>query len=315
MLNRKLLGKLSKCAWEVLSNYLKLSVPKADSTPGAVVAVHTFGDFLNFNPHIHILATDGCFHGDGAFIKSLAPEPSQLEEAFQHAVFKMLKAEGKITDAIIENMMGWYHTGFNVFCGDTIWPTDEKGLENLARYIIRACFSQERMTYIPIDASPDGQARVIYRSKTDGTAKNFNALDWLAQLVTHIPNKREHMVRYYGYYSNKSRGLRKKAGKDTITPALIDSDLPRKTFNRTWARLIQKIYEVDPLLCSNCQGSMRIIAFIENNGLIRKILKHIGLWETRNHGPPSPKTSGELYIPEITYDYSYSQIPSTDYWT
>ena len=73
--------------------------------------------------------------------------------------------------------------------------------------------------------------------------------------------------------------------------------------------------EVDPLLCSNCQGSMRIIAFIDNNGLIRKILKHIGLWETRSHSPPPPKTSGELYIPEITYDYSYSQIPSTDYWT
>ncbi|MFP4573442.1 MAG: transposase, partial [Desulfobacterales bacterium] len=40
----------------------------------------------------------------------------------------------------------------------------------------------------------------------------FNALDWLARLTTHISNRREHMVRYYGYYSNKSRGMRKKAG-------------------------------------------------------------------------------------------------------
>ena len=31
-----------------------------------------------------------------------------------HEVFKMLKAEGKITDAIIENMMNWRHSGFNV---------------------------------------------------------------------------------------------------------------------------------------------------------------------------------------------------------
>ena len=50
MLDRKLLGKLSKCAWEVLSNYLKLSMPKGGSAPGAVVVVHAFGDFLNFNP-------------------------------------------------------------------------------------------------------------------------------------------------------------------------------------------------------------------------------------------------------------------------
>jgi hypothetical protein len=50
----------------------------------------------------------------------------------------------------------------------------------------------------------------------------FPALDWLAQLTTHIPDKREHTVRYYGYYSNKSRGLRKKAGTDNDIPA-VDS--------------------------------------------------------------------------------------------
>jgi hypothetical protein len=27
--------------------------------PGAVIAVQSFGDFQNFHPHLHILATDG----------------------------------------------------------------------------------------------------------------------------------------------------------------------------------------------------------------------------------------------------------------
>jgi hypothetical protein len=43
----------------------------------------------------------------------------------------------------------------------------------------------------------DGQAKVIYRSKDGRTSKTFEALDWLAQMVTHIPNSSEHMVRYY----------------------------------------------------------------------------------------------------------------------
>ena len=55
--------------------------------------------------------------------------------------------------------------------------------------------------------------------------KTFDALDRLAQLVTHIPNKGEQMVRYYEFYSNKSRGLRKKAVIDDEVPALIDSDI------------------------------------------------------------------------------------------
>ncbi|MBA4368212.1 MAG: hypothetical protein C0403_11325 [Desulfobacterium sp.] len=40
------------------------------------------------------------------------------------------------------------YTGFNVYCGSTIWPHDEDALEKLTRYIIRAAFSQERMNYI-----------------------------------------------------------------------------------------------------------------------------------------------------------------------
>ena len=183
------------------------AVPKA----GATVAVQSFGDFQNFHLHLHILATDGCFYNDTAFVVCPPPDTGELEELFRYEVFKMLKAEGKITDVIIENMMNWRHSGFNVYCGNTIWPHNEEGLENLARYIIRASFSQERMTYIATDKSADGTAKVIYDSKDGKISKTFDALDWLAQLVTHIPNKVEQMVRYYGFYSNKSRGLCKKA--------------------------------------------------------------------------------------------------------
>jgi len=42
-------------------------------------------------------------------------------------VFKMLKAEGKINDVVIENMMNWRHSGFNVYCGNAIWPHNEEG--------------------------------------------------------------------------------------------------------------------------------------------------------------------------------------------
>jgi hypothetical protein len=31
---------------------------------------------------------------------------------------------------------------------------------------------------------------------------------------------------------------------------------------------------------------MKVIAFIEDDTLIKKILKHLGLWEIRNHDPP-----------------------------
>jgi hypothetical protein len=66
---------------------------------------------------------------------------------------------------------------------------------------------------------------VIYRSKDGKSSKTFTALDWLAQLVTHIPNKGEQLVRYYGYYSNKSRDLRKKTSGDELVPSLIEAEI------------------------------------------------------------------------------------------
>jgi hypothetical protein len=101
------LANLSRCAWKVLSAYLKQSVPFDEAFPGAAIAVHTFGDFQQFNPHLHLIATDGCFSNGGTFTKSPGPAPKDLYELFRYEVLKMLKAEGKINDAVIENMLCW----------------------------------------------------------------------------------------------------------------------------------------------------------------------------------------------------------------
>ena len=81
-------------------------------------------------------------------------------------------------------------------------------------------------------------------------------------------------VRYYGYYSNVSRGKRKKSDQDELIPSTLEPDGSSKEYRKNWARLIQKIYEVDPLTCPKCQGRMRILAFIEDEQVIEKILKH-----------------------------------------
>ncbi len=304
----------AKSGWIVLAKYLKNSVKHYDGVPGGAISVQTFGDLQNFNPHLHILVTDGCFYKDGSFEVGFSPDSKELNDLFRYEVLKMLKAEGKINDSLIENMMNWHHSGFNIYCGDAIWPHNEDGLEKLSRYIIRASFSQERMTYIPGYESKDGSAKVLYTSKDGKSKKIFEALDWVAQLTTHVPNRGEHMVRYYGYYSNASRGKRKKEGRDKDVQALIKSDISSKTFRKNWARLIQKMYHVDPLLCPKCEGEMRIISFIEQPEIIKIILKHLGLWETRNHDPPKIKPE---YVSKITYDDTFSQEPEAeiDYWT
>jgi len=284
--DRKLLSDLSRCGWESLKAFYTAGVGDDKADPGAVVAIQTFGDFLGFHPHLHILVSDGCFHANGMFSVSPAVDTKALEQIFRHKVLKMLLAKGKIKSDMIALLDKWRHTGFNVFAGPRILPRNETSLENLARYIIRASFSQERMAY------HRETSQVEYRSKDGKETKVFDALEWLAAMCSHVPNKGEQMVRYYGYYSNAARGKRKKADVDDKIPCILEPELTDKTYRKNWARLIQKIYEVDPLTCAKCQGRMRVIAFIHDQDVIRKILEHLNLWDVKRkpfpcaHAPP-----------------------------
>jgi hypothetical protein len=145
--DRKLLSELSRCAWETLKVFFQQTVPEEDAVPGAVIAIQSFGDFLVFNPHVHILWTDGCFYGNGMFRVAPPFGTEDLEKIFQHKLLKLLLSKGKITQKLINMLLSWPHSGFNVFCGPRIHPREEDAMKNPARYIIRASFSQ--------DAQPD----------------------------------------------------------------------------------------------------------------------------------------------------------------
>ena len=70
------------------------------------------------------------------------------------------------------------------------------------------------------------------------------------------------MVRYYGYYSTVSRGKRKKQDKDDPILSILEPDGSPEEYRNNWARLIQKIYEVDPLICVKFGRRMKTLSFL-----------------------------------------------------
>jgi hypothetical protein len=76
---------------------------------------------------------------------------------------------------------------------------------------------------------------------------------------------------------------------DTETPEIAPREVDAREASRvrsTWARLIHKVYEMDPLECPRCKGPMRVTALIDDAAVIRKILSHLGLWAPQ----PAPRT-------------------------
>jgi hypothetical protein len=110
---------------------------------------------------------------------------------------------------------------------------------------------------------------------------------------------------------SKHRGDKVKQNQDEWIPCFLESDESSKERRKNWARLIRKIYEVDPLTCPKCSGKMKVISVIEDQDVIKKILKHLGLWEVKPRPPPRMAKTQPLHT-EPHIDYSDSQVPPFD---
>ena len=119
----------------------------------------------------------------------------------------------------------------------------------------------------------------------------LDPLEMLARLCQHIPPPGFHLTRLYGAYANRTRGARvRRAAGAGPSPSPRDGapDIPtpaQRERRREWAKLIAKVFEVDPLRCPS-GGTMRVVAFTLDPAAIRKILQHRPRLEARAHAPP-----------------------------
>jgi hypothetical protein len=60
------------------------------------------------------------------------------------------------------------------------------------------------------------------------------------------------------------------------------------------AKVLRKVYEVDPLVCPDCGGRLEVVAFIDAPQTIRKILQHLELWTLPARPPPAPLVQAKI---------------------
>ena len=70
----------------------------------------------------------------------------------------------------------------------------------------------------------------------------------------------------------------------------------------------RKYMRSTPLKCPKYQGMMRVINFIKDRGVIKKMLQHLGIWLVNSHSPSQIKPISTDY----SIDYSDSQLQHND---
>ena len=267
--DRKLGSILFQAAWGSVQAVLGVE----GAVPAAVLTLQTAGEALNFHPHLHGALADGVFFPDGKFQRFAVIDQGALNKAFGDRVLAALRGKDLISDEDAAQILSQKHSGFNVWLGDPF--EDSESDKFVARYIERGPISLEKLSI---------QDDIVTYTTKDEAAHEFDALEFLALLSSHVPRPYESLTRYYGWYSCRSRGERAKL-KSPVQDSAFALPEPVRRPSLTWAQCIKRVYEINPLECPKCKGTMRIVAFLQDNAEISKIMTSLGIPKFR----PPPK--------------------------
>jgi Transposase zinc-binding domain/Putative transposase len=130
--HRYLLKRLCALAHESLAEYLRTAVQCPEGVPGIILTLHTFGEYLDFHPHVHALVADGLFikpseNSGAAQAQTLNSHPSALnflplpetplkplEELFRAKIIHLLVEQRLLPPERVQVLYSWKHSGFNL---------------------------------------------------------------------------------------------------------------------------------------------------------------------------------------------------------
>jgi hypothetical protein len=285
-----------------------LDVP-GEARFGAVSFVHRFGSALNAHLHFHCCVVDGVFSTDEeairfhpAFLTDMAI--ARVQQRTRQRVLKLFERRAVLSADVVDMMSKWDHRGgFSLNAEVWVPSWDRAGLERLLRYCARPVFASERLTWLEPDQ------RLIYHLPKPGadgrTTLTLTPLEFLDRLAVLVPLPRKHRHRYHGVLAPNSPlrpAVTAYAGRplDVALPSVLpQEDTPvseemaetrrHRPARYLWAALIARIYQVLPLLCPECGGEMRLIAFVTEPAPVRRILLYLG--EPATSPPISPARS------------------------
>ncbi|MCK4263662.1 MAG: transposase, partial [Candidatus Aminicenantes bacterium] len=151
---RPLLSSLCLCGKEALVKYFKATTRK-EIAPGIITVIQSFGSRMNFHPHLHFLVTEGGADKEGRFHKVSSFNDSLLCRFFTREVFLLLLRKQLINQDLVQKILSWRYTGFNVH--SKVRAESKEEAERVGKYMIRPILSLRKLTL------DEAQGQVVYQ--------------------------------------------------------------------------------------------------------------------------------------------------------
>jgi hypothetical protein len=223
------------------------TISKTDEShkPGILSTLHLAGNHLNFNPHVHAIATRDLIHKTSGEISQIHFLPYKtMRYDWQRTVCKYLLRKKYISKEEYNFFLKSYPRGFHVYF-EKINVEESDSIFRIAQYIAFGLFHNSQIKKVD---SNDQTLTFRYKSNVESVTKekSYRSLtmpidEFLARMLFFLPNKHEKSVRYYGIYVRPAKKIK------------LES-LDKKS---SWAEAIKSSFDVkDPLSCPVCRNGM-----------------------------------------------------------
>ena len=249
-IDRQRLKILPKCAARAVTSWMHSLSKKEEFTLGIVTVIHTFGRDLKWNPHVHMMVTEG---GKGNItewrhIRHISYE--SLRKRWQKILLDevtSISGNTKEVKLLKNKLYKEKDKGFYVYAKTEI-KSAKTAAKYVGRYVGRPAIAESRILKY------DGK-NVTYKYTRHEDNKviveTVHVYEFIKRIIRHIPEKNFKMIRYFGIYSRRSKC------KVNFIKMIDKMVLSIRKSIANWENRILAITGVDPCKCPNCNNKMR----------------------------------------------------------
>lgn len=224
-------------------------------TPGFIMALHTFGRDLKWNPHIHCLISEGGFSDNGFWRNINHFNYTCLRNAFRTALLNEMEAKiGSSFKKVKAACYREHKEGFYVYARTN--RCDPKTAVNyISRYLGRPVIATSRID------SYDGDLVTFHYNRHEDdkyVEETLPVMKFIPRLIQHIPEKHFKMIRYGGIYA-RHPDIDKKIHRAISR----EKHHFYRSFNQ-WRTAILSSFGYDPLKCE-CGTTMLFLELYFNH--------------------------------------------------
>lgn len=261
-LKDRFLLKIMADAGAVLIKDILVFYRKEGVEPGIILIIQTAGRALNFNPHLHLLITEGGLSRDGRWYSLSHISEDLLGRKWQYFLLTRLKGylpknerTRKLIDKLFEEKPLFI----------THAKKEKKRKVDIVGYLVKYVISPP-ISYRRIVTYKDDEVTFRYhlREERHNRTKKLTVLGFIHLLVQHIPEENQKMIHYYGLYARPQAKKLKKVVEDIVRSTnqegweaeqekLLTEIL---SFPTTYRERIKLTFNKDPCICPVCGEEM-----------------------------------------------------------